>query len=80
MTERQLLSGRAAVVVGGGNGIGAAVAEVLSRHGAGVVVNSRSAEAVERTVGQITELGGAATSPPPAPKPQTAPRPPSPIP
>ncbi|MRH91289.1 SDR family NAD(P)-dependent oxidoreductase [Nocardia sp. SYP-A9097] len=60
MIEKQLLSGRAAVVVGGGSGIGAAVAELLSRHGAGVVVNSRSGQAVARTVERIRELGGEA--------------------
>ncbi|WP_209898878.1 SDR family NAD(P)-dependent oxidoreductase [Nocardia goodfellowii] len=54
----ELLTGRGAVVVGGGSGIGAAVADLLGRHGAGVVVNSRDQGAVDRRVAQIAARGG----------------------
>lgn len=49
-----------AVVVGGSRGIGAAVAVLLARLGAGVVVNGRDIDAVESTVATITSAGGSA--------------------
>ncbi|MBB5918270.1 NAD(P)-dependent dehydrogenase (short-subunit alcohol dehydrogenase family) [Nocardia transvalensis] len=55
------LGGRGAVVVGGGSGVGLAVAELLAAAGAGVVVNSRDAAAVRRATEAITEKGGRAT-------------------
>lgn len=60
MTEQQALSGRGAVVVGGGSGIGLAVAELLAEHGAGVVINSRNEAAVQRAVETIRGAGGSA--------------------
>lgn len=48
-----MLSGRAAVVVGGTRGIGLAVAELLAAHGAGVVVNGRDAETATQTAQRI---------------------------
>lgn len=54
------LRGFGAVVVGGSRGIGAAVAVLLAKLGAGVVVNGRDVEAVESTVGTITSAGGSA--------------------
>ncbi|WP_280277171.1 SDR family NAD(P)-dependent oxidoreductase [Nocardia wallacei] len=60
MAEEQLLAGMGAVVVGGGSGIGLAVAETLAAHGAGVVVNSRSAAAVDRAADAIRRAGGRA--------------------
>ena len=51
-TDR-LLAGTGAVVVGGSRGIGAAVAGLLARLGAGVVVNGRDADAVDETVARI---------------------------
>lgn len=58
----QLLAGRAAVVVGGSRGIGAAVANLLAAHGAAVVVNGRNGDAAEQTAASITADGGRAVA------------------
>jgi 3-oxoacyl-[acyl-carrier protein] reductase len=60
MTGR--LAGRGAVVSGGSRGIGRAVAELLCRQGAGVVVNGRDEGAVRETVAAIGAFGGHATA------------------
>jgi NAD(P)-dependent dehydrogenase (short-subunit alcohol dehydrogenase family) len=65
-----LLAGRGAVVVGGSRGIGAAVASLLAKHGAGVVVNGRDADAAHRTAEQITGGGGRAVGLPGSPSDQ----------
>lgn len=57
-----LLAGRGVVVAGGSRGIGRAVAELLSRLGAGVVVNGRDDGAVRDTVAAITAAGGRAAA------------------
>jgi NAD(P)-dependent dehydrogenase (short-subunit alcohol dehydrogenase family) len=54
------LSGHGVVVSGGSRGIGRAVAELLARLGAGVVVNGRDEQAVHETVAAITAAGGRA--------------------
>lgn len=51
-----ILEGRAAVVTGGGRGIGASVAELLVREGAKVVVSARSTDEIESVA---ENLGGA---------------------
>jgi NAD(P)-dependent dehydrogenase (short-subunit alcohol dehydrogenase family) len=51
------LDGRGAVVVGGTRGIGLAVAELLSAHGAGVVVNGRDVAAVNIAAQRIKGVG-----------------------
>jgi citronellol/citronellal dehydrogenase len=43
------LTGRIAIVTGGGTGIGAATARVLAAHGADVVIAARTVEDLERT-------------------------------
>ncbi|MEW5811143.1 MAG: SDR family NAD(P)-dependent oxidoreductase [Actinomycetota bacterium] len=58
-----MLSGRAAVVVGGSRGIGRAVAATLADLGASVVVNGRDPQAVEDAVASITGAVGHAGSP-----------------
>ena len=52
------LKDRAALVTGASKGLGRAVAERLAMEGADVVVNSRSAEALEATAAEIARATG----------------------
>jgi NAD(P)-dependent dehydrogenase (short-subunit alcohol dehydrogenase family) len=54
------VSGRAAIVTGGGSGIGRAVARTLARGGAAVLVVDRAADAAKRVTAEIAEEGGTA--------------------
>lgn len=54
------LSGRIAVVTGGGNGNGAAIAKGLATAGARVAIVDINAEAATETAAQIKKAGGAA--------------------
>jgi NAD(P)-dependent dehydrogenase (short-subunit alcohol dehydrogenase family) len=56
------VAGRAAVVTGGGRGIGAAVARTLAAAGASVVVTSRTGTEVEAVAASIRKSGGRAWS------------------
>ncbi|BBZ39523.1 SDR family NAD(P)-dependent oxidoreductase [Mycobacterium conspicuum] len=58
--SQHLLAGRGAVVTGGSRGVGRAVAELLGRLGAGVVVNGRDPDPVQETVAAISASGGRA--------------------
>ena len=51
------LSGRVAVVTGGGRGIGRAIALELARHGADIVVSSRTLEQLTSVVAEVEEIG-----------------------
>lgn len=54
------LSGKIALVTGASRGIGEAVARLLARHGAEVILSSRKAEACERVAESIRAEGGKA--------------------
>ncbi len=55
-----LLRGRAALVTGGGTGLGKATALELARCGAAVTVAGRRADVLEQGVAEIREIGGEA--------------------
>ena len=54
------LSGKVAIVTGAGQGIGAGIARVFAKHGARVVIATRSAGNGQRTVDDILNAGGEA--------------------
>jgi NAD(P)-dependent dehydrogenase (short-subunit alcohol dehydrogenase family) len=56
------LTGRAALVTGGGRGLGRAIALGLAKHGAAVAVADRDAETAEDGAREIRSLGGAAAA------------------
>lgn len=55
---KQSLSGRIAVVSGASAGIGEAVATLLARRGAAVVINARRSDRLETVARSITDQGG----------------------
>ncbi|MFF5012711.1 SDR family NAD(P)-dependent oxidoreductase [Streptomyces sp. NPDC001165] len=56
------LTGKAAVVTGGGRGLGLAYAHALAAHGASVVVNDVDEAVAEQAVKSLTEAGGTAVA------------------
>jgi citronellol/citronellal dehydrogenase len=52
------LTGRVAVITGGGTGIGAATARLMARHGADIVIAARTVEEIERMAAEIRETTG----------------------
>ena len=51
------LQGRAAVVTGGGRGIGSAIARILAETGATVVVSARSVDEIESVAKSLQSEG-----------------------
>ncbi len=51
------LSGRVAIVTGGGRGIGKFIATGLAEAGANIVIASRKIENCEKTAGELSGLG-----------------------
>src|SRR5437773_11866985 len=51
------LTGRVALVTGGGRGIGRAIAIELARAGASVAIAARTASELESTLGELNPLG-----------------------
>ena len=58
MSDLLDLSGKVAIVTGGGTGIGAATAHVLAAHGADVVIAARTVEDLERTSASVEGATG----------------------
>ena len=56
-----LLVGKAALVTGGGSGIGAGIAKLLAHHGAKVALVGRTLEKLEKVAAEITSAGGVAS-------------------
>ncbi|MGC1406658.1 MAG: SDR family NAD(P)-dependent oxidoreductase [Candidatus Dormiibacterota bacterium] len=54
------LDGRVALVTGSSRGIGAAIARLFAKQGAGVIVHGRDADAVTAVTAEIGEAGGRA--------------------
>jgi 3-oxoacyl-[acyl-carrier protein] reductase len=57
------IRGRAAIVCGSSRGLGRACAEALAREGVDVVINGRTAEAVQATAAQLSDAYGVSATP-----------------
>lgn len=62
MTDLFSLEGKAALVTGGGSGLGQAIAVGLASAGASVAVSGRDSRKLNETVSMITKAGGRAVS------------------
>jgi NAD(P)-dependent dehydrogenase (short-subunit alcohol dehydrogenase family) len=64
VSDRFDLTGRVALITGGGTGIGRASAIVLAQHGADVVLAGRRPQPLEQTASEIRDLGRRAVAVP----------------
>ena len=62
--ERKLLTGKNAVITGGGSGINLAIARRFAEHGAAVALIGRTREKLDAAVDEITKAGGVASGHP----------------
>jgi NAD(P)-dependent dehydrogenase (short-subunit alcohol dehydrogenase family) len=60
--ENMLLTGKVAIVTGGGRGIGRAIARKFAREGASVVIAARSDSEIQGVVAEIVGKGGRAAA------------------
>src|SRR3990172_9143869 len=60
--QPDLLRGRAALVTGGGTGLGYGIASAFARHGAAVAIASRKREHLDPTVERLRALGATAVA------------------
>lgn len=57
VSAKQGLTGKVAVITGGGTGLGKAMALALAKEGADIVVAARRIELIEQTAGEVAALG-----------------------
>ncbi|HYN10787.1 MAG TPA: SDR family oxidoreductase [Vicinamibacterales bacterium] len=57
MFDARVLAGQTAIVTGGGTGIGLAIARALGRHGANVVIASRSQQHLDAGIAALRDAG-----------------------
>ena len=58
MSSNDMLRGMAAIITGGGQGIGAAIAKAYAKAGAKIVITGRTLSKLESVAAEIRELGG----------------------
>ena len=62
MVDRFDLSGKRALITGGGRGLGREMAQAFAEHGADVIIASRKLDVLEQTAAEIAEATGFANA------------------